>query len=110
MTETEKRLRIALLKVELLERGVHPIAVRGLVADEKVARRIGEDDDAGAPVVDVPTLATEVLKDVPLSMYKDAESAEDWAARMYGGEGTAEDYLKTRYVRPSELRKQAAGK
>ena len=95
MTDTEKALQVALLKAELLERAIHPIAVRGLLADDAVTQRLTAD---GA---DVSLIASDIMREVPRSMLRDAESPEDWAARRFG-DSTAQ-YL-SRYVPPSKLR------
>ena len=95
MTDVELKLQVALLRAELLERGVHPIAVRGVIADDSVMQLLADD---GA---DIPLLASEVMREVPRSMLRDAESPEDWAARRFG-DATAK-YL-SRYVSPSKLK------
>lgn len=99
MTDVEMKLQLALLRAELLERGLHPIAVRGLLADPAVTERL--TDGSGNPTVEISALASDVARDVPRSMYKDAESSEDWAARRFG-DSTAQ-YL-SRYVSPSKLK------
>lgn len=92
MNDTETKLQVALLRAELLERGLHPIAVRGLLADPAVTERL-------TPTVEISALASEMVREVPRSMLRDAESPEDWAARRFG-DSTAQ-YL-SRYVPPSK--------
>jgi hypothetical protein len=105
MTETEKALRVALLKVELLERGIHPIAVRGILADDAVIQRLTVDE----PALEISAFASEVARDVPRSMLRDAESPEDWAGRRFGDEGAGAlpDYAKRTYRLPSAARSAA---
>ncbi|HKY96348.1 MAG TPA: hypothetical protein VJL35_00710 [Gemmatimonadaceae bacterium] len=98
MTELRIRLALAELRAELLERGLHPLAVRGLLADKSITDRVAFDE-AGNLKMEIAVLASEIVRDVPRSMLRDAESAEDWARRRFGA---AEAYISKTYSRPSK--------
>jgi hypothetical protein len=98
MTDVELKLQVALLRAELLEHGVHPIAVRGLITDEAVTARLAS--------LEVQTLAADIVRTLPRAMLRAAEAPEDWAARRFGGEnvGSGTSHMMRRTRPKSEVR------
>ncbi len=105
IAEVRRKLALAELRAGLLERGLDPVYVTGLLNDPDIVEklRIGED---GTPAADVAAVAKEIVSGLPRNAYR--EDFSDWAERQTTV-GTLKEYME-RYVRPSEVRKAAFSK
>jgi len=96
-----------LLDAELRALRVQPLVTAGLMATDSAL-----DDKLADENADLPAIARSLVAKAPSYALAEAESAERWAERIADEAqkaGTSvQNYLKARYARPSELRRQQA--
>jgi hypothetical protein len=102
LSDIRRELTLAQFRVHLLERGLDPVYVRGLIADESVIEKLKVGSD-GVPAADVTTVARELK--VPRNAYRQSltEDFSDFAERI-AADGTLGSYINRTYVRPSKLK------
>lgn len=106
MRDLRRQLTLARFQARLLERGLDPTYVRGLLADEDILAKL-EIDVEGNATAHIAAVA----RSLPVSRKAERESAEEWAARVFsetGGEDGANAvarYIKGQYVTPSQATK-----
>jgi hypothetical protein len=94
--DLRKKLAVSALRIALLERGLDPVYVAGLLTKSAIIERLAIGDD-GKPAADIARVAHAIVTELPLKAQR--ESAEEWAERVSG----VDKYLE-RYVPPSQLK------